>query len=85
MKSGTADFPSMESAQHSPLAKLLFRIEGVKGVFLTQDFITVTKLEDEEADWRTIKAEAFAVIMDFFAAGLPVVHEGKTGNTEHSE
>ena len=41
--------------------------------------------DDEDVEWKTIKAESFAVIMDFFAAGLPVVKEGKTGDTEHSE
>lgn len=84
LESGTADFPNLSSAQHSPLAKLLFRIDGVRGVFFSTDFITLTKADDEEVDWRTIKAESFAVIMDFFAAGLPVVHEGKMGATEHS-
>jgi hypothetical protein len=39
------DFPTLSSAQCSPLAKLLFRIEGVKSVFLGPDFITITKVE----------------------------------------
>lgn len=38
------DFPTLTSAQCSPLAKLLFRIEGVKSVFLGPDFITITKV-----------------------------------------
>uniref|UniRef100_A0A2P2HXS6 NFU1 iron-sulfur cluster scaffold homolog, mitochondrial n=1 Tax=Hirondellea gigas TaxID=1518452 RepID=A0A2P2HXS6_9CRUS len=84
LDSGTADFPELQSAQHSPLAKLLFRITGVRGVFFSTDFITITKADDDDAEWRIIKAESFAVIMDFFASGLPVVHEGKTGDTEHS-
>ncbi|KAF2357574.1 Scaffold protein Nfu/NifU N-terminal [Trinorchestia longiramus] len=84
LERGTADFPNTEAAKQSPLAKLLFRIPGVCGVFFAQDFITLTKADDEDADWRTIKAEAFAVIMDFFAAGLPVLHEGKVGGAEHS-
>jgi NFU1 iron-sulfur cluster scaffold homolog, mitochondrial len=49
-KGDTRDFPTQASAMTSPLAKLLFRIEGVKGVFFAKDFITVTKLED--ADWK---------------------------------
>lgn len=40
--------------------------------------------DDEDSEWRTIKAETFAIIMDFFASGLPVVHQGQTGATEHS-
>jgi len=81
---GTVDFPTIQSAVHSPLAKLLFRIEGVSGIFLSSDFITITKMDDEEAEWRTIKAEAFAIIMDFFASGLPVIHKGKINEVGHS-
>lgn len=71
---GTLDFPTVVTAQHSPLAKLLFRIAGVKSVFLAPTYITVTKVDDE-VEWKVIKAEIFATIMDFFASGLPVVHE----------
>ncbi|XP_042893558.1 NFU1 iron-sulfur cluster scaffold homolog, mitochondrial-like [Penaeus japonicus] len=83
LESGTADFPNVSAAQKSPLAKLLFRIEGVQAVFLSTDFITITKY-DEESEWRTIKPEAFAVIMDFFASGLPVIHEGERSESEHA-
>ncbi|KAG0720519.1 NFU1 iron-sulfur cluster scaffold, mitochondrial [Chionoecetes opilio] len=81
LETGTVDFPNLTAAQKSPLAKLLFQIEGVRGVFLTTEFITITK-EDEEAEWRTIKPEAFAIIMDFFASGLPVIHAD--GLSEHA-
>ncbi|XP_058063139.1 NFU1 iron-sulfur cluster scaffold homolog, mitochondrial-like [Anopheles bellator] len=71
----TMDFPNVTSAQGSPLAKLLFRIEGVRSVFFGSDFVTISKQED--AEWRVIKPEAFAVIMDFFASGLPVVKDAQ--------
>lgn len=83
LESGTADFSGITAAQNSPLAKLLFRIDGVKGVFLATDFITITKGEDE-GEWRTIKPEAFAIIMDFFASGLPVINEGGRAESEHA-
>lgn len=54
-------------------AKLLFRIEGVRSVFFGADFITISKNED--AEWGIIKAEVFAIIMDFFASGLPILNE----------
>lgn len=44
LSSGTMDFPTPLSARGSPLARQLFRIEGVKGVFFASDFITVTKV-----------------------------------------
>lgn len=70
----TKDFPSAKDAYCSPLAKMLFRIEGVKAIFFGPDFITVTKF-DEDVEWKLLKPEIFAAIMDFFASGLPVMDE----------
>ncbi|CAG9763349.1 unnamed protein product [Ceutorhynchus assimilis] len=72
----TIDFPKPQDAFCSPLAKLLFRIEGVKSVFLGSDFITITRT-DEEIEWKIIKPEIFATVMDFFASNLPVLNEAK--------
>ncbi|XP_046612701.1 NFU1 iron-sulfur cluster scaffold homolog, mitochondrial-like [Neodiprion virginianus] len=72
----TMDFPTGSDAYCSPLAKMLFRIEGVKSIFFGSDFITVTKV-DEDVDWKLIKPEVFATIMDFFASGLPVLTEAQ--------
>ena len=43
MSKGTAEFKSIESAINSPLASRIFDVEGVNGVFLGSDFISVTK------------------------------------------
>ncbi|KAF7265803.1 hypothetical protein GWI33_020878 [Rhynchophorus ferrugineus] len=72
----TIDFPKPQDAYCSPLGKLLFRIDGVKSVFLGPDFITITKSE-EDVEWKIIKPEIFATIMDFFATNLPVLNEAK--------
>lgn len=83
-KGQTMDFPTVKEALCSPLAKLLFRVEGVRSVFFGADFVTISKQED--AEWRLIKPEVFAVIMDFFASGLPVVTDAKpTGDTQINE
>jgi len=71
---GTYDIPSLTAAKGSPLAKLLFRIEGVKGVFFGKDFITVTKHDDDAYEWKIMKPEIFATIMDFFNSGLPIIN-----------
>jgi len=75
LESGTIDFPNKASAANrSPLARQLFQVEGIKSVFFGADFITITKV-DEDVDWKTIKPEIFALIMDFFSSGLPIVYE----------
>ncbi|CAG2107608.1 unnamed protein product [Medioppia subpectinata] len=86
MSSGTIDFPNVRSALNkSRLAEQLFRIEGVSGVFFGSDFITITKTDDE-VEWRLLKPEIFATIVDYLATGLPIVNESEdtqqTGNEE---
>ncbi|XP_006119161.1 NFU1 iron-sulfur cluster scaffold homolog, mitochondrial [Pelodiscus sinensis] len=74
LESRTMDFSTPAAAFCSPLARQLFRIEGVKSVFFGPDFITVTKV-GEDLDWNLLKPDIYATIMDFFASGLPVITE----------
>lgn len=63
-----------DASRRSPLANALFKIEGVKSVFLAPDFITISK-QDEDVEWRILKPEIYAVIVDFFSSGLPILYE----------
>ncbi|XP_030634795.1 NFU1 iron-sulfur cluster scaffold homolog, mitochondrial [Chanos chanos] len=74
LDSGTMDFAAPRDAYCSPLARQLFRIDGVKSVFLGPDFITITKT-NSDVEWKVIKPDVFATIMDFFTSGLPVINE----------
>jgi Fe-S cluster biogenesis protein NfuA len=71
MKDGTADFRSGEDATISPLAHRIFAVEGVTGVFLGSDFITVTK--GDEKEWYLLKPSLLGIIMEHFTAGRPVM------------
>ena len=73
MPSGTADFRTEDSAGRSPLAKALFAVGGVDGVFLGSDFVSVTKAAD--AEWFSVKPGVLAAIMDHYTSGLPAVEE----------
>ncbi len=73
MASGTANFPSPPDARHSPLAAGLFGVEGVTGVFLGADFITVTKVDDK--DWDIMKPQILGVIMEHFQSGNAVIED----------
>ena len=50
LEEGTADFPNADDANISPLAQRLFGVNGVTGVFLGRDFVTVTKEDGIEWD-----------------------------------
>jgi Fe-S cluster biogenesis protein NfuA len=71
MTSGTAHFASAESAQRSPLAVALFGLDGVEGVFLGSDFISVTK--NESVEWQALRPLVLGQIMEHFTAGRAVV------------
>jgi len=70
---GAMDFPNADTASRSPLAQRLFSVEGVTGVFLGPDFITVTKSDGE---WQHLKPMVLGAIMEHFTSGAPVVAEG---------
>ncbi|MEC9343904.1 MAG: NifU family protein [Pseudomonadota bacterium] len=70
-----ADFRTQDDAAGSPLASRLFEIPGVDGVFLGDDFITVTRQENEGAgfDWAHLKPAILGAIMEHYASGRPVI------------
>lgn len=67
------NFPSSKSALASPLAKSLWAIEGVKGVFIAPEFITVNK--DPEVDWANLRNSVSLTIMDFIASGKEIISQ----------
>ncbi len=71
MDSGTANFPDSDAADISPLARRLFDVAGVTGVFLGRDFISVTR--SPENDWQMMKPVLLGVIMEHFVTGAPVM------------
>jgi len=73
MAGGTADFPDAAAAKRSPLAERLFQIEGIGGVFLGSDFITVSKAADKE--WYLLKPAVLGVIMEHYVSGRPLLLE----------
>jgi Fe-S cluster biogenesis protein NfuA len=73
MVRGTAEFTGADKASSSPLAQQLFRVEGVAGVFLGGDFVTVTKTE--AANWIALKPLILGVIMEHFTTGRPVMND----------
>ena len=84
LETGTADFPTSDTAGSSPLATRIFSVNGVTGVFFGTDFVTVTK--GEPIEWDHIKPAILGAIMEHFQSGQPVI-EGEAdtaaGHAEH--
>ena len=70
MAVGTANFADAADCDRSPLARRLFALDGVTGVFLGADFVSVSK--DEALDWYRLKPAVLGAIMDHFTSGEPI-------------
>ncbi len=85
LEAGTADFPTPDAGEKSPLAARVFGVEGVTGVFFGSDFVTVTKADGLE--WDHIKPAILGAIMEHFQSGAPVMADGADaaagGHAEH--
>lgn len=74
---GSADFRDPESTQRSPLAHRLFDLDGVSGVFLCQNFVTVTATD--EKIWSRLTPAITEVLKVFLSSGEEILHEVTEG------
>ncbi len=82
LEAGTADFPAADTAEKSPLAQRIFAVSGVTGVFLGNDFVTVTK--EDGIDWDHIKPAVLGAVMEHYQSGQPAI-TGEAENGGHAE
>jgi Fe-S cluster biogenesis protein NfuA len=83
LETGTADFPTPEAAAGAPLPERLFAVDGVTGVFLGTDFVTVTKADG--AEWDHLKPALLGAIMEHAQSGAPALGGGEAagGHAAH--
>ena len=62
------------AAEWSPVADALFQFDYVKGVYICNNFITVTK--DVNVEWTTIMLELKNFIKGYLEEGKPIMKEG---------
>ena len=75
MDEGVVDITDAAKADElSPLAARLFAVDGVTGVYLGRDFISVTK--EGTDDWYMLKPALLGAIMEHFMSGDPVLTAG---------
>lgn len=81
---GTADFPTADSAAASPLARRIFAVDGVTGVFFGTDFVTVTK--SDAVHWDHIKPAILGAVMEHYQSGQPAIAGAQSGggHAEHT-
>ena len=79
------EFKNIEEAKPSPLASKLFHFPFVKEVFITGNYLAITKYDIVE--WDEITMELRELIRDFLAEGNKVLDESalRTANSEGTQ
>ncbi len=67
------EFKNMEAAENSPLAMELFNFPFVKEVFISENYVSITK--NDTAEWNEITVELRSFIKQFIADGKKIVLE----------
>jgi Fe-S cluster biogenesis protein NfuA len=71
---GAANFTRKEEAdRRSPLASKLFAIEGIAGVMIGKNFVTVTKAEN--GDWESVHKNCSQLIEKHLSSGETVIED----------
>jgi Fe-S cluster biogenesis protein NfuA len=70
LETGAFEAGNAEEAAPSPLARALIELPGVGGVFLTPDFVSVTK---NDGEWKELRPQVLGVLTEFFLSGAPVL------------
>jgi Fe-S cluster biogenesis protein NfuA len=80
---GSADFRTPESCATSPLAMRLFDLDHVSGVFLSQNFVTVTADTDEV--WPTLSPQVVDAIAAHLESGEAILEENQSQGTHEGD
>lgn len=81
LPNNSADFRTAEEAEKSPLATALFENEFVEGVFIANNFVTITK--NPSYTWETIIPKVKTFLKDFVIQGKEVIKEGADLNANN--
>ena len=77
--SGPVEFTQKTDTKNE-LIRNIMSINGVSGIFLSDDFLSVNK--SEEKDWEEIKHIIISFINDFYADGNKFVYDNSSKNED---
>ena len=79
LEAGAFEAANADEAAPSPLARALMELPTVSGVFLTPEFISVTK---SDGDWKELRPQVLGVLTEFFLSGAPVLTGAAKASSE---
>ncbi|MFN4084056.1 MAG: NifU family protein [Bacteroidia bacterium] len=73
------DFPTPDNTHFSPLAKNLFEFNFVNGVFIMNNFVTITRAAGSE--WNELIPIVKEFLKSYISSGEPVIIQKQTENS----
>ena len=67
------EFKNKKEAKQIVFADKIFKIKGVKAVFIGNDFVSVTK--QDEITWTVVKPLVLSFLLDFFSTNSAVIND----------
>jgi len=68
-----AEFEFLEETENAPLAKALFSIEQVKYVYISNNFVSISK--DDFTDWYELMPKIKSFLKNYIENGQPIIKE----------
>ncbi len=76
----SADFPTVETTDRSPLAAKIFGFPWVSAVFLGENFVTITK--QDWVEWSVLSKPLSGLLAEHVSSGQPVLLNLVAANNE---
>ncbi len=77
------DYPTKEKANASPLAKSLFEFSFINGVFVMNNFVTITRAP--ETEWHEITPIVKEFLKAYVEAGEPISYKSDKSNIQGAD
>lgn len=78
LTSQTFEFKNIDEAKGAPIAVELFKLPFVKEVFISENYISISKFDI--ADWNDVAQEIRSFIREYIASGNTIISENITIN-----
>jgi len=80
---GSLEFKKNQDTSACPLAKRLFRVEGIESVFFRTNYLSVTK--QANSDWHILKPEVLSLLMEHFINHSPFYNGDVVANNSETD
>lgn len=79
LETGSLEFKNFKEAKQLDFANEIFQLNGIKNVFISSNFISITK--ESNKDWSILKPKILTFLIDYTSANKEIIKEIKVKDT----